>query len=74
MMNYSRWSIAHDWDGPYHTSDTALDPACVQSGIEYSPHSCNVRLDTNWVIGHLGGAATSFFEMPNPYYSASPDF
>jgi hypothetical protein len=74
FYNSSYWAVAHDWDGPSNANDANSTPACVTSGTESDPSGCNARIDGNWIIGHLGGWAGFFHEMPNPYYNATPDF
>lgn len=74
FYNTYQFAVAHDWDGPSNVTDYYYTPPCVTSGTEYNPQTCNASIDGSWVMGHLGGWAGYFHEMPNPYYNASPDF
>lgn len=74
VYNNTDWAVAYDWDGPSNSNDSSLGPACVTSGTEGNPTTCNAWIASSWIFGRVGGTRSSFSELNNPNYNASPDF
>lgn len=68
--NYDYLSRSYNWDGPFNATDGEMTagPACVRSGAEPNPVTCNTEIRSTDVVGYVGGNKTSFLQVGHPYY------